>query len=315
VTHETGDVRQVIERLEGLAVFAEQDERAYRRAEATLVRQAAELLKSSVSQPAPSGWQQLRAAFYAGMKWPCGWCEPFDQESADRGFAHFVSSIVPPAPRQNAVDALPPAPEVKDANPPNVEDAIPPAPRQHSNTCDLVGFRQGYNAPGVCSCGADAKDAIPPGPEPGASPGIGLITEERRRVQAEKGCDAAHDDGHGDFELSKAAVAYLRHAQGYTDAGDYYPHEACEFHPSAGEPVRDLVKAGQLVAAEIDRLLRLQAPRPLIGSMTVIQGTTPRSDGLCACGRFVVSPHNNLEAAGELHTAHTCRLDHDRGTR
>jgi hypothetical protein len=28
------------------------------------------------------------------------------------------------------------------------------APGEHSNTCDLVGFRQGYNAPAVCSCGA-----------------------------------------------------------------------------------------------------------------------------------------------------------------
>ena len=26
---------------------------------------------------------------------------------------------------------------------------------EHSNTCDLVGFRQGYNAPPVCSCGLD----------------------------------------------------------------------------------------------------------------------------------------------------------------
>lgn len=32
--------------------------------------------------------------------------------------------------------------------------------RDHSNTCDLVGFRQGYNAPPVCSCGADSSDAV-----------------------------------------------------------------------------------------------------------------------------------------------------------
>lgn len=28
--------------------------------------------------------------------------------------------------------------------------------KEHSNTCDLVGFRQGYNAPAVCSCGAES---------------------------------------------------------------------------------------------------------------------------------------------------------------
>jgi len=27
--------------------------------------------------------------------------------------------------------------------------------KEHANTCDLVGFRQGYNAPAVCSCGAE----------------------------------------------------------------------------------------------------------------------------------------------------------------
>lgn len=26
---------------------------------------------------------------------------------------------------------------------------------EHSRTCDLVGYRQGYNAPPVCSCGVD----------------------------------------------------------------------------------------------------------------------------------------------------------------
>lgn len=28
---------------------------------------------------------------------------------------------------------------------------------EHSNTCDLVGFRQGSHAPAVCSCGADPR--------------------------------------------------------------------------------------------------------------------------------------------------------------
>lgn len=27
----------------------------------------------------------------------------------------------------------------------------------HSNTCDLIGFRQGYNAPDKCSCGYDKE--------------------------------------------------------------------------------------------------------------------------------------------------------------
>ncbi len=45
-----------------------------------------------------------------------------------------------------------------------VPPAAAPEPERtglHSNTCDLVGFRQGYNAPGVCSCGADAPAAVP----------------------------------------------------------------------------------------------------------------------------------------------------------
>lgn len=31
----------------------------------------------------------------------------------------------------------------------------PSTDNKHSRTCDLVGFRQGYNAPPVCSCGVD----------------------------------------------------------------------------------------------------------------------------------------------------------------
>ena len=39
-----------------------------------------------------------------------------------------------------------PAPQLSHAGTSNTE---------HSRTCDLVGFRQGYNAPPVCSCGLD----------------------------------------------------------------------------------------------------------------------------------------------------------------
>jgi hypothetical protein len=38
------------------------------------------------------------------------------------------------------------------------EDAKTPM-TEHANTCDLVGVRQGYNAPAVCSCGFDQQCA------------------------------------------------------------------------------------------------------------------------------------------------------------
>lgn len=88
--------------------------------------------------------------------------------------------------------------------------------------------------------------------------GLALIAAERERQRTKEGYSSNHDDQHGNFEMTRSAVAYALHASGRLDADQHWPFGSCEWKPSAGDPVRDLVKAGALIAAEIDRIQRLQ---------------------------------------------------------
>lgn len=81
---------------------------------------------------------------------------------------------------------------------------------------------------------------------------VGLIAAERRSQIVEKGYTPEHDDRHGAGEFARAAEAYLR---GDSFSGrTSWPWNPESFKPSTR--VRDLVKAGALIAAEIDRLQR-----------------------------------------------------------
>jgi hypothetical protein len=80
--------------------------------------------------------------------------------------------------------------------------------------------------------------------------GIELIAAERRRQITDEGWYAGHDDQHDRGELAAAAVGYI------TGDRDQFPL-SWTFKP--GNRVRDLVKAGALIAAEIDRLQRREA--------------------------------------------------------
>lgn len=87
---------------------------------------------------------------------------------------------------------------------------------------------------------------------------IALIISERERQISVEGYDCNHDDAHVDGELASAAIAHLIEAGTYTTAGhkgsDYWPWED-SYKPAASQ-LQNLVKAGALVAAEIDRVLR-----------------------------------------------------------
>lgn len=92
--------------------------------------------------------------------------------------------------------------------------------------------------------------------------GTELIAAERRRqVEAEGWC-ADHDDEHSGGELRDAAVCYAVATEPRM-VGDRWidrrwPWEDAAWKPSE-DPVRNLVKAGALIAAEIDRHLRERA--------------------------------------------------------
>lgn len=85
--------------------------------------------------------------------------------------------------------------------------------------------------------------------------GAQLIATERRRVVSQLGYDSSHDDQHEHGELLAAARSYIAFARGATMMPpSEWPFEPEAFRPSS--PTRALVKAGQFVCAEIDRLFR-----------------------------------------------------------
>jgi len=95
--------------------------------------------------------------------------------------------------------------------------------------------------------------------------GAELIAEERQRQISQEGWTPEHDDGHREDELAKAAMCYAMPNR-YRDLKPlsrnyhetFWPWEQEFWKPSPNDRVRELTKAGALIAAEIDRLQRLQ---------------------------------------------------------
>ena len=97
---------------------------------------------------------------------------------------------------------------------------------------------------------------------------IELIAEERARQISVEGWTPEHDDAHTDAEMATAAACYAKAAQ---VAATWHREEAkaiLGFYPEewpwsitwwkpSTDPVRNLAKAGALIAAEIDRLQRV----------------------------------------------------------
>lgn len=83
--------------------------------------------------------------------------------------------------------------------------------------------------------------------------GIKLIALERQRHRIEKGWTDEHDDTHVGGELVKAATSYIMANSGCRRVSPTgWPWEI----KSADTTIGNLVKAGALIAAEIDRLKR-----------------------------------------------------------
>lgn len=96
--------------------------------------------------------------------------------------------------------------------------------------------------------------------------GVELIAVERQRQLDVEGFDTSHDDKHSGGELSAAASAYTLLACDIMAGTPYpqavlerleraWPWEECWWKPSP-DPIRNLIKAGALLAADIDRLHR-----------------------------------------------------------
>lgn len=95
------------------------------------------------------------------------------------------------------------------------------------------------------------------------SRGAALIVKERDRQKREEGYSCEHDDHeHNDNELTAAAGCYI---QAVLERGDGLDPEDDPAGPDEWpwvdgwkpkDDIRDLVRAGALIAAEIDRRLR-----------------------------------------------------------
>lgn len=80
--------------------------------------------------------------------------------------------------------------------------------------------------------------------------GAELIAEERLRQASQEGWDEAHDDKHTKNELVTAAICYLVP----TWTRHFWPWDLSFWKPK--DRLKNLVRAGALIAAEIDRLSR-----------------------------------------------------------
>lgn len=83
------------------------------------------------------------------------------------------------------------------------------------------------------------------------------VLAERQRQQSVEGWTPEHDDEHSGGEIAFAAASYTLHAHGKPIAPDipfFWPWEPKGFKQQGAR--RDLVKAGALILAEIERIDR-----------------------------------------------------------
>lgn len=86
--------------------------------------------------------------------------------------------------------------------------------------------------------------------------GLSLILRERNRQRQDEGWHDGHDDDHEDGSLALAAASYALSSAGKKASSKrWWPWRDDEsYKPKT--PMRDLVRAGALIAAEIDRRIR-----------------------------------------------------------
>lgn len=96
--------------------------------------------------------------------------------------------------------------------------------------------------------------------------GVELISQERHRQIHEEGWHPEHDNEHIEGELALAATAYAKESLYADKITEWRPRVPENFpinwNPAGRFPpsrIRTLVKAGALIAAEIDRLQRHKA--------------------------------------------------------
>lgn len=88
--------------------------------------------------------------------------------------------------------------------------------------------------------------------------GIELIENERKRQIEKEGYDKEHDKEYDHGELAVAGACYALpeyERECFDDFDELWPFERKYWKPSPKDRIKELSKAGALIAAEIDRLL------------------------------------------------------------
>ena len=93
----------------------------------------------------------------------------------------------------------------------------------------------------------------------GRKTGIELIAEERQRQIEEEGLTFEHDTQWKDDELCRAAVSFIErpHWMNSDACPEKWPFDVAWWKLTPQDRIRELQKAGALIAAEIDRLLKM----------------------------------------------------------
>jgi len=91
--------------------------------------------------------------------------------------------------------------------------------------------------------------------------GVERITAERKRQIEECGYTAKYDDFWDKGEIVQAAMCYCMEPGESRDLDliDIWPWNISFWEPTPNNRIHELEKAGALIAAEIDRLLRKEA--------------------------------------------------------
>lgn len=137
---------------------------------------------------------------------------------------------------------------------------------------EMVGLPRDTDEPEVIVHRLRQQLAAPVPADDEAADGVALIAAERHRQVDVEDWTAEHDDQHRHCELLDAARCYVNQGRTWfpefthrydTDPGamldqnwPWWAGEEPEGWKPSGDPITDLVKAGALICAEIDRLQR-----------------------------------------------------------
>lgn len=99
-------------------------------------------------------------------------------------------------------------------------------------------------------------------------PAAAMIFNERIRQQEVEGYTPEHDDEHTGAQLALLAAAYALSSLSDSKKPPYYLSSAINYlntvlnhlnlEPKPADPIRDLVRAGALILAELERRLRAE---------------------------------------------------------